>query len=42
MRPLGDVMVFMPPLSITASEIDLMLDATLEAINEVIGDASRA
>jgi adenosylmethionine---8-amino-7-oxononanoate aminotransferase len=42
MRPLGDVMVFMPPLSITASEIDLLLDATLEAINEVIGDASRA
>ncbi len=42
MRPLGDVMVFMPPLSITASEIDLMLDATLEAINEVTGDASRA
>jgi adenosylmethionine-8-amino-7-oxononanoate aminotransferase len=42
MRPLGDVMVFMPPLSITASEIDLMLDTTLEAINEVIGDTSRA
>jgi adenosylmethionine-8-amino-7-oxononanoate aminotransferase len=42
MRPLGDVMVFMPPLSITASEIDLMLDATLEAINEVTGDESRA
>jgi adenosylmethionine-8-amino-7-oxononanoate aminotransferase len=35
-------MVFMPPLSITASEIDLMLDATLEAINEVTGDSSRA
>jgi adenosylmethionine---8-amino-7-oxononanoate aminotransferase len=42
MRPLGDVMVFMPPLSITASEIDLMLDATLAAINEVIGGSSRA
>jgi adenosylmethionine-8-amino-7-oxononanoate transaminase len=35
MRPLGDVMVFMPPLSITATEIDLLLDATLEAINEI-------
>lgn len=32
MRPLGDVMVFVPPLSISANEIDLMLDATLEAI----------
>src|SRR6202166_3603441 len=42
MRPLRDVMVFMPPLSITASEMDLLLDATLEAINEVPGDASRA
>jgi len=42
MRPLGDVMVFMPPLSITASEIDLMLDATFDAINEITGDASRA
>ena len=34
-RPLGDVMVFMPPLSITAAQIDWLLDATLEAINEV-------
>jgi adenosylmethionine-8-amino-7-oxononanoate aminotransferase len=42
MRPLGDVMVFMPPLSITASEIDLLLDATLEAINEVTGGPSGA
>src|ERR1700722_6342117 len=42
MRPLGDVMVFMPQLSITASEIDLLLDATLDAINEVTGDAPKA
>jgi adenosylmethionine---8-amino-7-oxononanoate aminotransferase len=41
MRPLGDVMVFMPPLSITASEIDLMLDGTLKAINEVTGGPSK-
>jgi adenosylmethionine---8-amino-7-oxononanoate aminotransferase len=34
-RPLGDVMVFMPPLSITSAEINLLLDATLEAINEI-------
>ena len=33
-RPLGDVMVFMPPLSITSAEIDWLLDATLEAIDE--------
>jgi adenosylmethionine-8-amino-7-oxononanoate aminotransferase len=39
-RPLGDVMVFMPPLSITQSEIDLLLEATLAAINEItIGSA---
>jgi len=36
-RPLGDVMVFVPPLSITAAEIDLLLDATLEAVNQTIG-----
>jgi adenosylmethionine-8-amino-7-oxononanoate aminotransferase len=34
-RPLGDVMVLMPPLSITPAEIDLLLDATLAAINEI-------
>lgn len=40
MRPLGDVIVFVPPLSITAAEIDLMLDAAREAIDEVTGGAS--
>lgn len=40
MRPLGDVMVFMPPLSITAAEIDLLLDATLEAVNEITTGAA--
>jgi adenosylmethionine---8-amino-7-oxononanoate aminotransferase len=35
MRPLGDVLIFMPPLSITASEIDLILDATLDALDEI-------
>jgi adenosylmethionine-8-amino-7-oxononanoate transaminase len=34
-RPLGDVIVFMPPLSITEAEIDLVLDAALQGINEV-------
>ncbi len=37
MRPLGDVIVFMPPLSITEAEIDLLLDAALLGINEVTG-----
>ncbi len=36
-RPLGDVIVFMPPLSITDSEINLLLDAALNGINEVTG-----
>ena len=34
-RPLGDVMVLMPPLSITDDEIDLLVDATGEAIRAV-------
>ncbi len=34
-RPLGDVMVLMPPLSITGEEIDLLVDATGEAIRAV-------
>jgi adenosylmethionine-8-amino-7-oxononanoate aminotransferase len=32
-RPLGDVMIFMPPLSITGAEGDRLMDATLEAVN---------
>lgn len=35
MRPLGDVIVFMPPLSVTEAEIDLLMDAALLGINEV-------
>ena len=38
MRPLGDVMVFIDH----PNEVDLMLDATLEAINEVTGGPSNA
>lgn len=34
-RPLGDVMVLMPPLSITDEEIDLLVDVTGEAIRAV-------
>jgi adenosylmethionine-8-amino-7-oxononanoate aminotransferase len=40
MRPLGDVIVFMPPLSIGEAEIDMLMDAALQGINEVTG-ASR-
>jgi len=34
-RPLGDVIVFMPPLSVAEAEIDLLLDAALQGVNEV-------
>ncbi|HLH77982.1 MAG TPA: aminotransferase class III-fold pyridoxal phosphate-dependent enzyme, partial [Candidatus Binataceae bacterium] len=36
-RPLGDVLVFMPPLSIDASEISLLLDAVYGATIEIVG-----
>ncbi len=36
-RPLGDVMVFMPPLSIGAAEIDILLEAVVDATREVLG-----
>jgi len=35
LRPLGDVVVLMPPLSITPDEIDLLARATADAIREV-------
>lgn len=37
-RPLGDVMVFMPPLSITGEEIELLADAVVEATREIVGE----
>lgn len=36
-RPLGDVVVLMPPLSITPEEIDLLCDAVEAALGEVLG-----
>ncbi|MEY2403095.1 MAG: adenosylmethionine---8-amino-7-oxononanoate aminotransferase, partial [Acidimicrobiaceae bacterium] len=36
-RPLGDVIVLMPPLTITAEEIDRIVDAVSAAIEEVSG-----
>jgi len=37
LRPLGPVVVLMPPLSITDQEIDLLVDATADAIVEICG-----
>lgn len=34
-RPLGPVVVLMPPLAITAKELDLLLDVTYKSIEEV-------
>ncbi len=34
-RPLGDVVVLMPPLTITADELNTLLDVTLESIRRV-------
>ena len=36
LRPLGDVIVIMPPLSITAEEIDFLCRVVLEAIEQVV------
>jgi adenosylmethionine-8-amino-7-oxononanoate aminotransferase len=36
-RPLADVLVFMPPLSITSSEIEMLVDAVFSATCEVAG-----
>jgi len=37
LRPLGDVIVYMPPLSITRDQIDVLVDATLQGIERVLG-----
>jgi adenosylmethionine-8-amino-7-oxononanoate aminotransferase len=37
MRPLGDVVVLMPPLSITLEQLDRLLDVTVTCIGEVTG-----
>lgn len=36
-RPLGDVIVLMPPLSITIEELDGMIDAVAASIVEIVG-----
>ncbi len=37
LRPLGSVLVFMPPLAISLEEIDLMVDAARKSLVEVCG-----
>ncbi len=37
LRPLGSVLVFMPPLTMTIEEIDLMVDAARKALVDVCG-----
>jgi adenosylmethionine-8-amino-7-oxononanoate aminotransferase len=37
LRPLGDVVVIMPPLTIEPAEIDLIVDVLADALAEVIG-----
>lgn len=36
-RPLGDVVVLMPPLSISDEEIDLLTSAVVSAVEDVLG-----
>jgi adenosylmethionine-8-amino-7-oxononanoate aminotransferase len=37
MRPLGDVIYFIPPLIITNGEIEIMMNAAFESIEAVLG-----
>jgi adenosylmethionine-8-amino-7-oxononanoate aminotransferase len=36
-RPLGDVVVLMPPLSISLAELDQLTDAVCRAVVDVLG-----
>jgi adenosylmethionine-8-amino-7-oxononanoate aminotransferase len=38
-RPLGDTVVLMPPLAISAAELTRLVEITIEAIDEVVADA---
>jgi adenosylmethionine-8-amino-7-oxononanoate aminotransferase len=42
LRPLGNVIVLMPPLSITTDELQLLLDVTHDSIAQVTSAAERA
>lgn len=41
LRPLGDVVVLMPPLSITVPELRFLVEATRAAMDEVVGAEAR-
>jgi len=38
LRPLGDVIYFMPPYVITEDEIEFMIDVAFKSINEVLAN----
>ena len=38
LRPLGDTLVINPPLSLKMDEADTLVDGTLAAIQDVLGD----
>jgi adenosylmethionine-8-amino-7-oxononanoate aminotransferase len=40
LRPLGDVVVLMPPLTVTAAEVERIVDVLAEAVDEVTGPES--
>ena len=40
LRPLGNVIVLMPPLAIAAAELELLLDVARDAIREATGGMS--
>ena len=37
LRPLGNVVYFMPPFCVTTDEIDLMVDVAIEGIDQAVG-----
>jgi adenosylmethionine-8-amino-7-oxononanoate aminotransferase len=41
LRPLGDIVVLMPPLAISAKELQFLVDTVILAINEVTATAKR-
>ena len=41
-RPLGDVVVLMPPLTVTADEIERIVDAVAASIADVVAPTAAA
>jgi adenosylmethionine-8-amino-7-oxononanoate aminotransferase len=40
LRPLSDVVVLMPPLTVTAAEVERIVDVLAQAVDEVTGSES--